>query len=143
MTRLGGPRGIFVTALVTSLFVIVFPLSAVGQMASLAFLLVYATVNAGHLRVRRRTGAIRWVLVVSVVLNLVLFAVLFAQTVASGAVLTWAAVLVLLVASFAAEWAWRRYTQQNCSWLGPTPGLPTAAGGPSVPAGPTPQGEGR
>lgn len=116
-TRIGGNRGIFATALFAALFVDIFPLSAVGQLASLAFLLVYATVNLGHLRLVRETGAKRWILVASVVLNLVLFVLLFSQTILHGEVLTWVALVVLFVASFAAEWWWRGRTGQDRSWI--------------------------
>ena len=70
----GGNVGLLVAAVLTALFVVFFPLSAVGSMASLAFLIVYGTVSAGHLRVYRETGAKRWLLVLAVVLNLALFA---------------------------------------------------------------------
>ena len=43
----GGTGGLFVAAAITAAFVLFFPLAAVGQMASLAFLIVYGTVSAG------------------------------------------------------------------------------------------------
>jgi hypothetical protein len=46
--------------------VLFFPLAAVGQMASLAFLIVYGMVSVGHLRVYRDTGAKRWLLLLAV-----------------------------------------------------------------------------
>ncbi|MDT5013635.1 MAG: hypothetical protein QOH57_5252, partial [Mycobacterium sp.] len=49
----GGTEGLFVAAGLTAVFVVFFPLSAVGQMASLAFLVIYATVSIGHFRVRK------------------------------------------------------------------------------------------
>ena len=57
-------------------------------MASLAFLLVYAMVNLGHLRIAGQTGAKRWILICSVVLNLGLFALLFIQTILNHETLT-------------------------------------------------------
>lgn len=77
MTKIGGTWGLFFTSLIVCVFVVVFPLSSVGQMASLAFLLVYAMVNVGHLRLAKQTGAKQWILVCSVILNLALFALLF------------------------------------------------------------------
>ena len=53
----GGTVGLFIAAGLTAAFVVFFPLAAVGQMASLAFLIVYGTVSVGHLRVYRDTGA--------------------------------------------------------------------------------------
>lgn len=121
MTKVGDTWGLFFTALITCVFVIVFPLSAVGQMASLAFLLVYAMVNAGHMRRYHETNANRTLLILSVVLNLALFALLFYQTIADGNVMTWGSVVGLLVLSFLLEWAWRKYTHQNMHLIRPVP----------------------
>jgi amino acid transporter len=52
----GGTGGLFIAAAITAGFVVFFPLAAVGQMASLAFLIVYGTVSLGHLRVYRETA---------------------------------------------------------------------------------------
>lgn len=108
ITKIGGPWGLFITAALTSLCVIVFPLSAVGEMASLAFLLVYASVNVGHLRVYKQTGAKPWLLWIAIILNLVLFAFLFIQTIAKGEVMTWLSVVVMLILSFVLEWLWEK-----------------------------------
>lgn len=57
MTHFGGTRGLFFTSLLVCVFVVIFPLSSVGEMASLAFLLVYAMVNVGHLRFGKTNGS--------------------------------------------------------------------------------------
>lgn len=118
MTCVGGTWGLFFTSLLVCVFVIVFPLSSVGQMASLAFLLVYAMVNVGHLRLAKETGAKKWILICAVILNLALFALLFAQTIIDGETLTWISVIFLLVISFIIEFVWRKHNRQNLSWLG-------------------------
>lgn len=118
MTHFGGTRGLFFTSLLVCIFVVIFPLSSVGEMASLAFLLVYAMVNVGHLRLAKQTGANRFLLVIAVILNLVLFALLFAQTIMNGEILTWIAVIFLLVISFIIEYIWRKKNHQNMHWLG-------------------------
>ncbi len=100
------------------IFVVIFPLSAVGEMASLAFLLVYAMVNLGHLRIAGQTGAKRWILICSVVLNLALFALLFIQTILNHETLTWISVIALLIISFLVELAWRKKNKRNLHWLG-------------------------
>ena len=92
-----GNWGLFITSLIVCIFVVIFPLSAVGEMASLAFLLVYAMVNLGHLRIAGQTGAKRWILICSVVLNLALFALLFIQTILNHETLTWISVIALLL----------------------------------------------
>ncbi|QLL72960.1 APC family permease [Lactobacillus crispatus] len=108
-----GNCGLFITSLIVCIFVVIFPLSAVGEMASLAFLLVYAMVNLGHLRIAGQTGAKRWILICSVVLNLALFALLFIQTILNHETLTWISVIALLIISFLVELAWRKKNKRN------------------------------
>lgn len=104
-----GNWGLFITSLIVCIFVVIFPLSAVGEMASLAFLLVYAMVNLGHLRIAGQTGAKRWILICSVVLNLALFI----QTILNHETLTWISVIALLIISFLVELAWRKKNKRN------------------------------
>ncbi len=104
----GGTVGLFVAAAITSAFVLFFPLSAVGQMASLAFLIVYGMVSVGHLRVYRDTGAKRWLLILAVVLNLALFVLLLGYTIHTGPASTWLTLIAVLVGSFAFEIVYRR-----------------------------------
>ncbi|HJF10176.1 MAG TPA: APC family permease [Lactobacillus crispatus] len=113
-----GNWGLFITSLIVCIFVVIFPLSAVGEMDSLAFLLVYAMVNLGHLRIAGQTGAKRWILICSVVLNLALFALLFIQTILNHETLTWISVIALLIISFLVELAWRKKNKRNLHWLG-------------------------
>ena len=108
-----GNWGLFIASLIVCIFVVIFPLSAVGEMASLAFLLVYAMVNLGHLRIAGQTGAKRWILICSVVLNLALFALLFIQTILNHETLTWISVIALLIISFLVELAWRKKNKRN------------------------------
>ncbi|MCW2689440.1 MAG: Amino acid permease [Mycobacterium sp.] len=106
----GGTGGLFTAAAITSAFVVFFPLAAVGQMASLAFLIVYATVSIGHLRVYRETGAKPWLLVLAVVLNLALFALLLGYTIHTGPASTWITLLAVLALSFVFEFGYRKRT---------------------------------
>ncbi len=106
----GGTGGLLVAAALTAAFVLFFPLAAVGQMASLAFLLVYATVSAGHVRVWRDTGAKRWLLVTAVVLNLGLFLLLLGYSIHTGPPSTWITLIAVLATSFFVEYGYRRRT---------------------------------
>lgn len=106
----GGTGGLFIAAVTTAAFVVFFPLAAVGQMASLAFLIVYGTVSLGHLRVRRETGAKRSLLVLAVVLNLALFALLLGYTIHTGPASTWITLLAVLALSPVIEVFYRKRT---------------------------------
>jgi len=109
----GGTGGLFIAAVITAGFVMFFPLAAVGQMASLAFLIVYGTVSLGHLRVYRETGAKPWLLVLAVALNLALFALLLGYTIHTGPASTWITLLAVLVLSFVFEVVYRRRTGRS------------------------------
>jgi amino acid transporter len=106
----GGNVGLLIAAALTALFVVFFPLSAVGSMASLAFLIVYGTVSAGHLRVYRETGAKRWLLVLAIALNLALFLLLLGYTIHTGPASTWITLLAVLALSFVFEVGYRKRT---------------------------------
>jgi len=81
---------------------LIFPLNEVGQMASLAFLLVYAAITYGHIRVHKTTGANPKILWCAIVINLSLFTALFLNTIKtapSSAI----SLIVALIASFSIE----------------------------------------
>ena len=101
--------GLLLTAGLVLAVTLSFDLSGIAMMGSAAFLLVYAAVNAGHLRVLKQTGANAIIVWLSLITCLAMFAVL--------SVYTWQqqprAIVVLVIiaaASFAAEWAYRRWT---------------------------------
>ncbi|QWE11081.1 APC family permease [Polynucleobacter sp. es-EL-1] len=60
---------------------LMFPLNEVGQMASLAFLLVYAAITYGHIRVSQKTGANPKILWCAIAINLTLFTALMLNTI--------------------------------------------------------------
>jgi len=101
--------GLLLTAAVVIVVMLGFDLAGIAMMGSAAFLLVYAAVNAAHLRVLDQTGANAVIVWLSLITCLAMFAVL--------AVYTWqqqplaiAALIVFAAASFAAEWGYRRWT---------------------------------
>jgi amino acid transporter len=117
------PLSTFVAAGLTMMVVLVFPLSAVGQMASLAFLIVYGAVSLGHLRIREKTGARRGLLLAAVVLNAALFVLLLAYTLHTGPISTPLTLLGTLVASFVVSALVRR-RRTPAAASSPTPPMP-------------------
>jgi len=99
----GAPASLLIAAGLTAVVVLVFPLAAVGQMASLAFLIVYGMVSVGHLRIRGQTGARRGLLVTAVALNAALFVLLLGYTIHTGPVSTPLTLIGALAFSFAFE----------------------------------------
>ena len=102
------PVALMFSAGVVSVLVVAFPLSVVGQMASLAFLLVYTAITVGHIRIRAKTGARLWILVGGVVINLALFTLLMADSLMSSPASALAMVAAILIA-FGLEYAYRRH----------------------------------
>lgn len=102
-----GTVALFVSGAVVAVLVVFFPLSIVGQMASLAFLLVYGAVSYGHLRIRDQTGAKAWPLVAAIVVNAILFVMLLINA-AKDSPASAVFMVVALAGSFAFEAIYRR-----------------------------------
>lgn len=100
-----------ISAFLVIALVLAFPLEVVGKMASLAFLLVYAAITYGHIRVREQTGAKLWPLWAAILINLSLFATLFINVIES-ALGSAIALTVALICSFALEASYRKF-QRN------------------------------
>lgn len=81
---------------------LVFPLGEVGQMASLAFLLVYAVITYGHIRIHQKTGAKPKILWCAIIINLSLFTALMINTMKTAPSSAIALVLAL-IGSFGLE----------------------------------------
>lgn len=109
----GGTGALFFAAGLTAAFVLFFPLLAVGQMASLAFLIVYAMVSVGHLKVRHKTRAKAPLLWAAILFNIALFGLLLFETIRRGPATTWITLLALLVLSFVWEYFYRRSTGRS------------------------------
>ena len=95
-------RSLTVSTVLIIALVLTFPLEVVGKMASLAFLLVYAAITLGHIRVRKQTGAKLWPLWAAIIINLSLFVTLFINVIESarGSAI---ALIAALIGSFAVE----------------------------------------
>jgi amino acid transporter len=100
-------EGLFITAGLVLVFVLIFPLSAVASMGSAGFLLVYAAVAIGHIRIREQTGAKAWPIVASAITCLSLFAVLIYHMIATAPTSA-IALAVTLAGSFLFEISYRR-----------------------------------
>jgi amino acid transporter len=95
-------RALSISSIGVIFLALIFPLNEVGQMASLAFLLVYAVITYGHIRIYQQTGANPKILWCAIVINMILFTALTistAQTSPSSVI----ALLIALVASFGFE----------------------------------------
>lgn len=68
--------GLLITTFLSIVFILFFNLSGIAMMGSGAFLLIYAAVNAGHLKILSKTNAKRSLVSISLLLCLALFCLL-------------------------------------------------------------------
>src|SRR5499427_8343750 len=101
--------GLLLTAALVVVVMLIFDLSGIAMMGSAAFLLIYAAVNAGHLKVLKQTGASAIVVWLSLLTCLAMFAILFVYTYQEQPRAI-AALIPIAAASFAGEWGYRRWT---------------------------------
>ena len=73
----GQIRPLLISAIIVIGLVLGFPLEIVGKMASMAFLILFAVMTFGHLRIRQQTGTHAWILWCGVIINVSLFIFLF------------------------------------------------------------------
>ncbi len=101
--------GLLLTAGLVVLVMLCFDLSGIAMMGSAAFLLIYAAVNAGHLRVLNATGANAAIVWLSLLTCLGMFAILAVYTYEQQPAAL-VALIAIAAASFAAEAIYRRLT---------------------------------
>ena len=107
-------RALSISSLIVIALVLAFPLDVVGKMASLAFLLVYAAITFGHVKVRKQTGAKLWPLWAAILVNLGLFTTLFINVIQS-APSSALALVGALIGSFLIEGISRKYFRNQTS----------------------------
>lgn len=102
-------EGLFITAALVIVFLLGFDLGPIAMMGSGAFLLIYAAVNAGHLRITSETGARPAIVWLAVLTCLAMFGVLSVYMYQNAPTALWT-MLGLLIACFVAEAGYRRVT---------------------------------
>lgn len=107
----GASEGLLITTALVIIFILFFDLSGIAMMGSGAFLLIYAAVNAGHLRILKQTGANKLIVMVSLILCLALFAVLEVYTYQKNSYAVYT-MIGLLAGSFIAEKVYRQYSSK-------------------------------
>jgi amino acid transporter len=111
--------GLFLSTILVVALVLTFDLSGIAMMGSAAFLLVYAAVNAGHLRVYKQTGANAAIVWLSLLTCLAMFAVLCVYIYQEQPAAL-VALIVIAALSFAAEWLYRSLTGRTIN-IAPMP----------------------
>jgi amino acid transporter len=109
--------GLLLTSALVVLVTLLFDLSGIAMMGSAAFLLVYAAVNAAHLRVLGQTGANAVMVWLSLITCLVMFVILGVYTYRQQPAAI-AALVIIAAGSFVAEWAYRQWTGRTLKGAG-------------------------
>ena len=99
----GATGGLLLTSGLVVVMTLTFDLSGIAMMGSAAFLLVYAAVNAGHLRVLKQTGANALIVWLSLITCLAMFCMLCVYTYRQRPAAI-VALALIAAASFVAEW---------------------------------------
>jgi amino acid transporter len=114
-------EGLFITAALVIVFVLLFDLGPIAMMGSAAFLIVYAAVSFGHLRVHRETGArpsILWASLITLLIMFVLLVIYILRNQPAAAL----ALVVTLAVSALIEWSYRRWTGRRLHRIAEAPG---------------------
>jgi amino acid transporter len=112
-------EGLFITAALVILFVLLFDLGPIAMMGSAAFLIVYAAVSFGHLRIHSETGArptMLWASLIALLIMFVLLMIYILNNQPAAAV----ALLVTLAVSVIIERVYRRQTDRRLHHLADT-----------------------
>lgn len=99
--------GLIITSGLVIVFILFFDLAGIAMMGSGAFLLIYAAVNAGHLRILDQTGAKKSIVVISLLLCIAMFIVLMIYTFDNAPEAVWT-MIALLMLSFLGEYFFRK-----------------------------------
>lgn len=109
--------GLLLTSALVIVVMLCFDLAGIAMMGSAAFLLLYAAVNAGHLRLLKQTGANAIIVWLSLLTCLGMFGVLGVYTYQQQPAAIGALVLIAAF-SFLIEWIYRKMTGRtfDLSW---------------------------
>jgi amino acid transporter len=107
-----GTEGLVITSALVIISVNVLNLDGIAMLGSASFLIIYALVNFGHLRIYRQTRANPFLILASMLGCIAALAALVYYVIENSLV-----TLIVLAAvvgfSFAAEWTYRRYTSRT------------------------------
>lgn len=93
----GATGGLFITTAIVILFIQFFNLAGIAMMGSGTFLLIYAAVNAGHLKILDQTGANKYIVITSLLLCLSMFVILEYYTYTQSPFAVYTMILLLFI----------------------------------------------
>lgn len=106
------PEGLFITSALVIVFSNLFDLGGIGMLGSASFLLIYAAVNIGHLRLYKETGANLYIIWLAILGCLFSFAMLSYYLLIKSPV-TLIVLAAVFALSFLIEFMYRKYTLRS------------------------------
>ncbi|MDP1601743.1 MAG: APC family permease [Legionella sp.] len=100
----GATGGLLLTTFLVITFILFFDLAGIAMMGSGAFLLIYAAVHAGHLRITNQTGARPFLLWIALLLCLIMFVILEIYTFNQAPEAVYTMTGLLVISFFLEKW---------------------------------------
>ncbi len=107
-----GVEGLFITAGLVIVFANLLDLSKIAMLGSAVFLIVYAGVNVGHLRLHKKTGGSPILIWTAILGNLVSLSILIYYLLGHSP-LTLVVLVIVMFFSFLLEWLYERFTKRK------------------------------
>jgi amino acid transporter len=98
----GSREGLFITAVLVLVFANLFELDGIAMLGSAAFLLIYGSVCIAHLRLYNKTGGNRYIILASILLNLVTL-ILLIYYLSQNSMATLIILIIVVLLCFLAE----------------------------------------
>ena len=106
-----GTEGLIITAGLVIVFANFLDLSKIAMLGSAAFLLIYAGVNIGHLKLHKKTNGNSILIVTAILGNLISLCILIYYLLIHY-ILTLVVLVFVLTSSFLIEWIYERYSKR-------------------------------
>lgn len=106
-----GREGLIITAILVILFANLFDLSKIAMLGSASFLIIYAGVNIGHLKLHKKTNGNPGIILAAILGNLISLSILIYYLFLHS-VLTLILLVLVLAFCFLFEWLYRKITKR-------------------------------
>ena len=108
----GSKEGLLITAGLVLLCANTFELDGIAMLGSAAFLLIYGVVSVAHLKLHKQTGANKYIILVSVLLNTVIF-ILLVYYLFQTSIITMITLIAVIGACFLVEVVLQKVTRRR------------------------------
>ncbi len=107
-----GTEGLIITSLLVIILTNILDLGKIAMLGSAAFLIIYAGVNIGHIKLRKETNGNLLLILIAILGNIISLGILIYYLILHS-VLTLVVLILLLVFSFLFEWVYEMFTKRT------------------------------